>query len=305
VKQQNYVGRFAPSPSGPLHYGSLVAATASYLQAKHQQGQWLIRIEDIDPQREVSGAAADILNTLEQFQFEWDQTPLHQSTRINAYRSALNHLIDQKKVYACSCSRKELVNNIQKSALGKRYTGTCANKHLELENTNFNLRLRTEDANISFEDVHYEVVSHNLFKEIGDLIIYRKHDLPSYSLAVSVDDAFQGITEVVRGYDLLAFTPIQIYICQRLKLPIPNFLHVPIIVNQQGHKLSKQTGAKAVDKNNCAITLSRALRDLGQDVPKEFAPEKLTKQDLTLLWSWAIEHWDVDKIPNSKHIVMS
>ena len=305
MKQQNYVGRFAPSPSGPLHYGSLVAATASYLQAKHQQGQWLVRIEDIDPLREVSGASADILNTLEKFQFEWDQTPLYQSTRINAYLSALSKLIDQKQVYACSCSRKELVNNIQKSELGKRYTGTCANKNLALEDINFNLRLRTEDINISFEDVNYETVSHNLFKEIGDIIIYRKHDLPSYSLSVSVDDAFQGITEVVRGYDLLAFTPIQLYIGQLLQLPTPRFLHVPVIVNHEGHKLSKQTGAMAVDKNNCATTLCRVLDDLGQEVSKEFKQAKLKQQDLTQLWHWAIEHWEVDNIPNSKKIVMT
>jgi glutamyl-Q tRNA(Asp) synthetase len=305
LKQQNYVGRFAPSPSGPLHYGSLVAATASYLQAKHHQGQWLVRIEDIDPPREVSGASTDILNTLEHFQFEWNQTPLYQSTRINAYHSALMNLIEQKKVYACSCSRKILADNIQKSELGKRYTGTCANKQLELDDTNFNLRLHTEDITISFQDINYETVSHNLFKEIGDIIIYRKHDLPSYSLAVSVDDAFQGITEVVRGYDLLAFTPIQIYLCQQLQLATPNFLHVPMIVNNEGQKLSKQTGASAVDKKNCATTLTRALNDLGQNVPKEFQHGKLKKQDLTQLWSWAIEHWDVDKIPKSKHIAMT
>lgn len=305
MKQQPYVGRFAPSPSGPLHYGSLVAATASYLQAKHQQGLWLVRIEDIDPPREVSGASADILNTLEQFQFEWDQPPLYQSTRINAYQSALSNLIEKKQAYACSCSRKELANNIQKSELGKRYTGTCADKQLELDEHIFNLRLRTEDINISFEDIHFATVTHNLFKEIGDIIIYRKNDLPSYSLAVSVDDAFQGITEVVRGYDLLAFTPIQIYICQQLQLPIPQFLHVPIIVNRDGQKLSKQTGAEAVDKNNCAATLSRALGDLGQDVPKEFKHGKLTHADLAPLWSWAIAQWDVDKIPNSKQIVMA
>ena len=305
MTQPNYVGRFAPSPSGPLHYGSLVAATASYLQAKHQQGQWLVRIEDIDPPREVSGASADILNTLEQFNFEWDQTPLYQSTRSSAYRSALSQLIEQEQVYACACSRKELVNNVQKSELGKRYTGTCANKKLALEDIEFNLRLRTENTSITFEDAHFGNVSHNLYKEIGDIIIYRKHNLPSYSLAVSVDDAYQEISEVVRGYDLLAFTPIQLYIGQLLQLATPRFLHVPIIVNQQGQKLSKQTGAQALDTRHCASTLFRALRDLGQEVSKEFKQEKLKTEDLSQLWHWAIEHWDVSKIPKHKHIVMT
>ena len=305
MTQQNYVGRFAPSPSGPLHYGSLVAATASYLQAKHQQGQWLVRIEDIDPPREVTGASADILNTLEQFQFEWDQTPLYQSTRISAYREALDQLIKQNKIYACACSRKQLVNNVQKSELGKRYTGTCATKQLALEDKNFNLRLRTENADISFEDVHFKSVKHNLFAEIGDIIIYRKHDLPSYSLAVSIDDAFQGITEVVRGYDLLAFTPIQLYICELLQLPAPRFMHVPIILNQEGQKLSKQTGAQAISNHNRATTMARVLFDLGQDVPKEFVRENSSQDDLTSLWRWAIKHWDVEKIPDKKHIVMT
>ena len=305
MTQPNYVGRFAPSPSGPLHYGSLVAATASYLQAKHQQGQWLLRIEDIDPPREASGASASLLNTLEKFQFEWDQAPLYQSTRIDAYRSALNKLIAQEKVYACSCTRKQLVDNIQKSELGKRYTGTCANKHLSLDNIEFNLRLRIENTTISFEDNHYKSESHNLYKEIGDIIVYRKHDLPSYSLAVSVDDAFQDISEVVRGYDLLAFTPIQLYLCQLLQLPTPRFLHVPIIVNNEGQKLSKQTGAEAVNINNCAQTLYRALRDLGQEVSIEFEHEKLKAEDLSQLWRWAIEHWDVAKIPKKTRIVMT
>jgi len=302
VKQQNYVGRFAPSPSGPLHYGSLVAATASYLQAKHLQGQWLVRIEDIDPPREVAGAAKEILNTLERFQFEWDHDPLYQSTRLDTYRSELNTLIKQELVYACACSRKALANNIQKSELGKHYPGICADKQLDVHDNNLNLRLRVEDANLEFSDATYGNVRTNLAKEIGDIIIYRKFNLPSYALAVTIDDAFQGITEVVRGYDLLAFTPVQIYICQQLQLPIPKFLHVPIIVNQEGDKLSKQTGAKAVDTHNCVTTLIRALRDLGQSVPIEYELVEPEKDGLEQLWKWAIKHWDVDKIPTSPQI---
>lgn len=300
MKQQIYVGRFAPSPSGPLHYGSLVAATASYLQAKHNNGQWLLRIEDIDPPREVSGAADDILFTLESFEFEWDQAPLYQSTRLEQYRSVINNLVRQDQVYACSCSRKDLANDIQKSELGKRYPGTCANKKLETKNTSFNLRLRTENKHITFQDATYGEISHNLFKEIGDIIVYRKFDLPSYALAVTADDAHQGITEVVRGHDLLAFTPVQIYLSQKMQLPIPRFLHIPIIVNQQGQKLSKQTGAEAVTTLNKSAVLVQALNDLGQLVPK-----KLESESLKQIWSWAIQHWNVDNIPKTKQIYIS
>ena len=297
MKQQNYVGRFAPSPSGPLHYGSLVAATASYLQAKHNYGTWLLRIEDIDPPREISGAADNILKTLEYFQFEWDQTPLYQSTRLQSYHTALTKLIQRHQVYACSCSRKDLVDNIQKSELGKRYPGTCANKQLNLDVAKLNMRLRVANETIIFDDAIYGDFSQNLFKEIGDIIIYRKFDIPSYALAVTVDDSYQGITEVVRGYDLLAFTPVQIYLCQQLDLPTPKFLHIPIIVNQQGQKLSKQTGAEAIAKKNREATLVKVLQDLGQVLPEEIKNDSLSQ-----IWCWAIKHWSIDNIPKIKQI---
>ncbi|MDH3609071.1 MAG: tRNA glutamyl-Q(34) synthetase GluQRS [Gammaproteobacteria bacterium] len=300
MKQQSYVGRFAPSPSGPLHYGSLVTATASYLQAKHNDGQWLLRIEDIDPPREISGATDDILFTLERFEFEWDQAPLYQSTRLEQYRSVINNLVRLDQVYACSCSRKDLANDIQKSELGKRYPGTCANKKLDTTDASFNLRLRTENKNITFQDATYGEIAHNLFKEIGDIIVYRKFDIPSYALAVTVDDAYQGITEVVRGFDLLAFTPVQIYLSQQIQLPIPRFLHIPIIVNERGQKLSKQTGAAAVAIRNRSTVLIQALNDLGQLVPK-----KLESEPIKQIWSWAIKHWNVDNIPKTKQIYMS
>ena len=170
--------------------------------------------------------------------------------------------------------------------------------------------MRTDDKFISFHDATYGELSHNLFKEIGDIVIYRKFDLPSYALAVTVDDACQGITEVVRGYDLLAFTPVQLYLCQQLQLPTPKFLHVPIIVNPQGQKLSKQTGAEALSKQNCAATLVQALKHLGQLMPVELErdllnKEKLEKDKLKLIWSWAIKHWNVDNIPKTKQIHMS
>ena len=159
MKPQQYVGRFAPSPSGPLHYGSLVAATASYLQAKKNNGQWLLRIEDIDPPREVTGAANNILKSLEDFQFKWDQAPLYQSSRLDHYRNALTKLIQHDQVYACSCSRKNLTDNVQKSELGKRYPGICANKNLNTHEANFNLRLRIVNEIINFQDATYGSLS--------------------------------------------------------------------------------------------------------------------------------------------------
>ena len=298
MKTSNYVGRFAPSPTGPLHYGSLLAATASYLQAKSHQGKWLVRIENIDPPREIKDAATNILSTLEWFQFEWDEKPLYQSTRFEYYRSICDELVAQEHVYACSCSRKKIAENAQKTALGRRYPGTCANKKLPTNNITFNLRLRVSEQPISYQDLHYGLQNHNLLSEIGDIIIYRKENLPSYSLAVVLDDAMQGITEVVRGIDLLPFTPVQIHLCKLLKFSIPKFLHIPIIVNQQGQKLSKQSYAPAITHHNCAKTLVQVLNDLGQQIPEELA-----KDSLTDIWNWAIKHWDRKKIPRAKEII--
>lgn len=304
MKPKSYVGRFAPTPSGPLHYGSLVTASASYLQAKHNDGQWLLRIEDIDPPREVPGSANDILKTLEHFQFEWDQTPLYQSTRHQEYRTHINALLQRDEAYACSCMRKDLLDDIQKSALGKRYPGSCSNKKLETNDIALNLRMRVANKVISFKDRTYEKQHHNLYKEIGDFIIYRKFDLPSYALAVTVDDAYQGITEVVRGHDLLAFTPVQIYLCQLLNFPVPKFLHVPIIVNKQHQKLSKQSGAKAVSTQQCCKTLLNILKDLGQTISKELEIDMLNNNDLNEIWRWAIKHWQADNIPKNEKVYM-
>ena len=294
---QTYIGRFAPSPTGPLHYGSLLAAIASYLQAKQNNGQWLVRIEDIDPPREAEGAADDILRTLELYQFEWDHAPLYQSSRYNIYREWIRILKEKALVYTCSCSRKQIEEKAQESILGKRYPGSCRAKHLNLYNTNYNLRLRTPNEKIRFTDAVFGEQIQNLHRDIGDFIIYRKHDLPTYALAVTIDDAYQGITEVVRGYDLLAFTPLQIYLCKILEYPIPHFLHIPIILDKQGFKLSKQSGARALPINNCSDVLVQAFRDLGQDIPN-----KLAGENLDTIWPWAIKHWNAEKIPRTQSL---
>ena len=298
--KQSYIGRFAPSPTGPLHYGSLVAAVASYLQARKNNGKWLVRIEDIDPLREIRGATTDILNTLEAFQFEWRSKPLYQSTRFDSYHSQLNKLINKDLIYACSCTRKQIGADSEPSKLGQRYKGTCQNKALDVFNQNYNIRIRVGDTNIHFVDNHFGEQNINLLKTVGDFIVYRKNNLPSYAFAVSVDDAYQNITEVVRGKDLLPFTPLQIYICRQLDFQIPGFLHIPIITNKQGFKLSKQTGASALSIQQSSLLLAQALTDLGQDTPMNLRKEKIEN-----IWQWAFENWQKDKIPNATNIASS
>jgi len=300
--QETYTGRFAPSPSGPLHYGSLLAAVASYLQAKHNHGEWLLRIEDIDPPREVKGAASEILRTLEHFQFEWQTEPLYQSSHIEQYQDAIQSLQQHDLLYACSCSRKHIAEISYKTIHGIRYPGTCKEKNLATDNPEHNLRIRSKDADIAFIDGIFGHQTQNLFKTCGDFTVYRKFGLPTYALAVTVDDALQNITEVVRGYDLLHFTPIQIYLCQLLHLPIPNFAHIPVAVGKDGAKLSKQTGAKAIlnlaGNTHTTQLLTQTLDDLGQQPPAELKYENLEN-----FWAWAITNWEPSKIPNTPSVL--
>lgn len=295
INEKKYIGRFAPSPTGPLHYGSLISAVASYLQAKKNQGSWLLRIEDIDPSRESKGASDTILRTLELFNFEWDQSPLFQSTRLDIYQNVINKLQKANLIYACSCTRKELDLTAQHSILGKRYPEICKNKNLKISDTSNNIRLKALDNKIQFFDEVFGAQKCNIYKDIGDYVIYRKLGLPTYALAVTIDDAKQGVTQVVRGYDLLSFTPLQIYLCGILDLPVPKFLHVPLILNKDGKKLSKQTKAESLENKNPSKTLTQALIDLGQNVP-----DTLAKESLSTIWSWANEYWDQKKIPAIK-----
>ena len=221
--------------------------------------------------------------------------PLYQSTRFNLYREKINKLEQKDLIYACSCSRKEIVEKAQNSILGKRYPETCRNKKLSLSNPNFNLRLKSFDFSIEFYDRVFGNQTCNINKQIGDFVVYRKYDLPTYALAVTVDDAEQGVTEVVRGHDLLAFTPLQIYLCKILNIPIPSFLHIPLILNKDGKKLSKQTMANSLSLENISDTIIQALLDLGQNAPKA-----LSQENLNTIWAWAIENWDFKKIPATR-----
>ena len=285
MNNQTYRGRFAPSPTGELHLGTLLAAVGSYLQARSQQGKWLMRIEDVDTMRRVEGAADALLRALEAFGFEWDGEEVYQSQRTELYQSALDILSKKDLIYPCTCSRKQLANE------GLVYAGHCRHRHLPL-NEEHALRLRIEDRITGFDDQVIGKYQQQLASECGDFVIKRKDDLFAYQLAVVVDDAEQGINEVVRGVDLLDSTPRQIYLQQQLGYAQPDYLHLPLLIDKQGHKLGKSTGAAALELSRPVPHLHSTLELLGQKPPAE-----LSRDSLSQLWLWAIEHWNIDTIP--------
>jgi len=241
-----YRGRFAPSPTGPLHFGSLVAALGSYMDAKAHGGEWLVRMEDIDTPRVVPGAADDILRTLERFGLAWDGPVLYQSSRIDAYESALADLRKRDLVFACSCSRKDT---------GDRYPGTCrAGAHGDRTSW----RLLVGGEVVEFVDRRLGPQRQNVEEYCGDFVLKRADGLFAYQLAVVVDDAFQDITDVVRGEDLLDSTARQILLQRALGYPQPGYLHLPVVLNEAGQKLSKQTGAAPLDLNRVEELLEQA-----------------------------------------------
>lgn len=283
-------GRFAPSPTGPLHLGSLIAAVGSYLNAKSKNCEWLVRIEDLDPPREQPGAADDLLRTLEAFGLYWDGPVLRQSQRSELYLDAIDTLRQQGLVYACRCSRRDIELEAQPGIDGPRYPGTCRNRHLAQTGTA--LRVITTDENIRAQDRIQGEIIQNLQRDTGDFVIRRRDGLFSYQLAVVVDDTDQGITEVFRGTDLLDSTPRQVYLQQRLGYPTPAYFHCPVAVNIAGQKLSKQNLAPALTAKNPSKPLIAAMKFLGQDVPDELAQ---ASADEILLWG--VHYWAVDRIP--------
>ncbi len=308
-------GRFAPSPTGPLHFGSLVAAVASFCQARHSGGEWLLRMEDLDQPRCVPGAADEILRQLERLGFTWDGEITYQSRRAGAYAAALDRLQAQGRVFACACSRKEIadsalnvddtrvnvddtrvnVDDARVNVDGERvYPGTCR-QGLPPGRAARAWRLRVDSEIIGFEDAVQGPVCQDLARVIGDFVLRRADGIHAYQLAVVVDDAEQGITEVVRGADLLDSTPRQLLLQQLLGLPTPRYAHVPVAVNAAGEKLSKQTLAPALDPQAGAADLLRALRFLGQGVPDELARAQLKE-----IWDWAFAHWDLGKVPGRR-----
>lgn len=262
-----YRGRFAPSPTGPLHFGSLIAATGSYLEARCRAGAWLLRMEDVDVPRCRPGADQQILHFLERFGFEWDGPVLYQTTRTEAYRIALAQLRDQGDVFGCACTRKELAETPVAIDGAPLYPGNCR-QGLPPGREARAWRLRVPDLDIAFMDAVQGPCRQNLAREAGDFVLLRADGLFAYQLAVVVDDGAQGITHVVRGADLLDSTARQIYLQDRLGLPQPRYAHLPVAVNEDGEKLSKQTLAAPVDAAHPGPALVSALIFLGQQPPR-------------------------------------
>lgn len=279
---QTYIGRFAPSPTGDLHLGSLAAALASFLDAKAHHGKWLVRIEDIDPPRCVEGSAQRILDGLRFHGLHWDGDVLFQSTRLDAYHAALQELIAHDVLFSCQCSRSLLEHT-------PIYPGTCRNR-LSLAATDA-WRVRVTDNTIDCEDRIQKMHSYRMTKEVGDFVVRRRDGLIAYQLAVIVDDAFQHITDVVRGVDLLDSTPKQRHLQDILRLPHVRYAHIPLVTTADHTKLSKQNLAPPLDNRKPLANLRLALKHLNQPLPEQMAfnaPEDLL--------TWAYQHWDLKRM---------
>ena len=282
-----YTGRFAPSPTGPLHFGSLVAALASWLDARAAGGAWLLRMEDLDKPRETAGAADAILRQLEALGLEWDGPVLYQSTRTARYLEALEALEQRGATYPCGCTRSEIADSALAIDGARVYPGTCRSglapgRHARAT------RVRTVAAPIRFVDRLQGEIVQSVEREVGDFVLRRADGLVAYQLAVVVDDADQGVTDVVRGADLLDSTARQIWLQRLLGYPTPRYLHLPVAVTAGGEKLSKQTGAQPVDAANSLRELARALAFLGQAVPDAATTENMLQE--------ALERWDASLI---------
>nr|WP_318382920.1 tRNA glutamyl-Q(34) synthetase GluQRS [uncultured Enterobacter sp.] len=282
----DYIGRFAPSPSGELHFGSLIAALGSYLQARSQQGKWLVRIEDIDPPREVAGAANTILHQLEHYGLHWDGDVLWQSARHDAYRAALDYLHAQGMSYYCTCTRARI------QSIGGAYDGYCRTRGNGPENAA--LRLLQRHPVSQFYDRLRGTLVADVALAQEDFIIHRRDGLFAYNLAVVVDDHFQGVTEIVRGADLIAPTVRQISLYQHFGWPVPGYIHLPLALNSAGDKLSKQNHAPALPAGDPRPIIISALQFLNQDVTREW-------QDLSVdaLLQEAVKIWCLSRVPGT------
>jgi glutamyl-Q tRNA(Asp) synthetase len=291
MSESHYIGRFAPSPSGELHFGSLIAALGSYLQARARQGKWLVRIEDIDPPREVPGAAESILHQLEHYGLHWDDDVLWQSKRHDAYRERLAWLSTQGLSYNCTCTRARI------QSVGGVYDGHCRTLNLPPENAA--VRIKQRSPVTRFNDLlSGEILAdERLARE--DFIIHRRDGLFAYNLAVVVDDHFQGVTEIVRGADLVEPTVRQISLYHQFGWTAPDYIHLPLAVNAQGCKLSKQNHAPALPEGDPRPVLIDALRFLNQNVTNEW-------QDLRIdeLLKMATAHWTLTAVPKIQHSQM-
>jgi glutamyl-Q tRNA(Asp) synthetase len=263
------------------------------LQARSHGGRWLLRIEDIDPPREQQGATDRIIEALERYGFEWDGSVIYQSGSASAHEAALAHLLDAGCAYECGCSRNDLAD-APRGPLGIVYPGTCRDGCSASETA---IRVRTDDAPVAFVDGLQGPQQQRLESESGDFVIWRRDGLVAYHLAVVVDDYRQGVTEIVRGIDLMDSTCRQIWLQRLLGYPTPDYLHIPVAINADGQKLSKLTGAKAVPIGRPEPTLIQVLAALGQR-----PPTGLHGASLQEIWSWAVDHWCIDALAGRTRI---
>ena len=282
--EAHYRGRFAPSPTGPLHFGSLVTALGSFLDARANGGEWFVRIEDIDPPRAQAGAAQTILTQLISHGLQWDGDISYQSTRIGKYQEVLTEMADRELTYRCVCTRKQVTSTA--------YPGTCRDGGKARSSEQHSLRVKTEKEPTRFTDRVHGQISERIDVIYGDYIVRRSDNLIAYNLAVALDDALQEISDVVRGADLLASTARQIYLHKLLELPSPRYAHLPLATDATGHKLSKQSHAPILVDTEAPQTLVDALRFLGQSPPIE-----LFEDPVAAIVEWGIRNWDLGKVP--------
>lgn len=279
-----YIGRFAPTPSGPLHIGSIMAALASYLDAKKNKGKWLVRIEDLDLPRVKSGASDSILNALDKLGLHWDGEVVYQSNRIDAYSEAFSKLMDNQLLYHCNCPRKRVKN--------APYPGTCRHRSIPISRQHA-IRIITDDKSVGITDRRQGAYFQSLENEVGDFIIRRADGYYAYHLATVVDDAWQRISHIVRGADLLESTPRQVYLQQLLNIKTPEYLHIPIAVDKKGIKISKSTGGHdALILEKPTQVLFNSLNLLGQTVD-----EKMAGATTEELLAFAVTNWEISAIP--------
>lgn len=281
------VGRFAPSPTGPLHFGSLVAAVGSYCDVKAAQGRWLLRIEDIDPPRNPSGISSAILRSLETHGLHWDGPVVWQSLRAEAYESALQQLRANGLIYACQCSRGMLQRAGRQDCLGP-----CRHAHYDKGAWRFRLKDQHADNLIHFHDRQQGDLQEDLTQTCGDFVLKRRDGLYAYQLAVVVDDAAAGITDVVRGLDLLDNTARQCLLQSALGVPRPRYLHLPLALSDTAQKLSKQNHAPALKPELALQNIRAALCFLGQALPTDSEYASIGE-----LLGWAVLHWQPQRIP--------
>lgn len=287
-----YRGRFAPTPSGPLHFGSIVAALGSYLQARSANGLWSLRIDDIDPPRVAPGASDAILRTLEALGFRWDGAVIFQSTRRAAYHASLHRLRTRGLIYPCSCSRKLIADGARNGVDGPIYPGTCR-AGLHGSDPARAWRIVTCGAHTRFADAVQGQQAHDIEADYGDFTLYRADGVYAFHLASAVDDLEYGITEVVRGRDLLESSARQHWLIRALGGQPPRYVHLPVVIGLQGEKLSKQTHAAPVDATIPVDTLRRGLAFLGHAPPRDIG-------DCDELWQWATSNWDVTRVPHTR-----